>query len=330
MSIVSLLLLVVASSSPPAPAPASAAAPAASAAVPAPAAAPATITIIVPWHLAGSTGPRTKLFAKPFSSALGRPVEVKGVPGGEGTVGALEAKRAPPDGATLFAVQEGIHGSYHAGIGADVSYRDFEPVCMISTTPSAYATFKAAPWHSLKELIDDARKRPGMITFGGTKGSSSWLVPMLLQQAAGVQFTYLPIEGTTQRIAQLAAGKIDFAEVNMPSPGGEHDDTLRTLAMASDERLPTAPTLPTVKESGYDISYALYRGLLAPKGTPVATLDWLEAGCAKAAKDAEHIRGIEVAHGKITFLGRKQYKEFLDKTDATIVGYLKKVGAFVR
>jgi tripartite-type tricarboxylate transporter receptor subunit TctC len=78
---------------------------------------------------------------------IGQAVVIANVGGASGTRGAKEAKDAPPDGYTLYAVHEYIHSTYYAGV-ADVQYSDFEPVCLISSTPSVLTASPKTPWKS--------------------------------------------------------------------------------------------------------------------------------------------------------------------------------------
>src|SRR5918994_3686101 len=128
------------------------------------------VKMIIPWAAGGDTDVVKRVFANHFQKHLGQPVVVSNVTGASGTVGAREAKAATPDGYTIYSVHDYIHLTYYAGI-SDVKYSDFEPICLVSATPSVLTASAKTPWKNWQELADDAKKRPGEITVGATLGS---------------------------------------------------------------------------------------------------------------------------------------------------------------
>ena len=149
------------------------------------------IKMIVPWAAGGDTDNIFRPFAPPFQKALGgAPVVIANVGGASGTVGAREAKGSPPDGYTVYAVHDYIHSTYYTGV-ADVNYWDFEPVCLIASTPSILTASPKTKWSTLKDMIADAKAHPGQISVGATLGSTSHFFPALVEKAAGVKFKYI-------------------------------------------------------------------------------------------------------------------------------------------
>src|SRR5438552_13805916 len=116
------------------------------------------IKMIVPWAAGGDTDNIFRPFAPLLQRHIGQPVVIANVVGASGTVGAREARGAPPDGYTLYAVHDYIHLVHYAGV-TDVKYTDFEPICLLSATPSVLTASPKTPWKSWAELVDDARKR---------------------------------------------------------------------------------------------------------------------------------------------------------------------------
>src|SRR5919109_4737902 len=145
------------------------------------------IKMIVPWAAGGDTDNIFRPFAPLLQKHIGQPIVIANVTGASGTVGAREAKGSPPDGYTLYAVHDYIHLTYYTGV-ADVNYSDFEPICSVSSTPSVLTASPKTKWQSLKELVDDAKARPGQISVGATLGSTSHFFPAMFEQAAGIKF----------------------------------------------------------------------------------------------------------------------------------------------
>jgi tripartite-type tricarboxylate transporter receptor subunit TctC len=273
------------------------------------------VKVIVPWAAGGDTDVIVRLAAGMMEKHLGQPMVIANITGASGTVGAREAKSAPPDGYTVYSVHDYIHTTYHVGMG-NVSYKDFEPVCLLTSTPSILTTHGGAKWKTVKELIADAKQRPGQITVGASLGSTSHFFPAMVEKQAGVKWKYVGYEGTNPRMTALLGGHIDLAESNLTQLEKAKGGQLRFLAVADDKRLPEIPDVPTLKEVGIDVEYAVNRGFMAPKGTPEAVLAKLESGCEKVAKDPAFGQEMAKQGTNVRFLGRKAYGEFLQRNDA--------------
>src|SRR5918996_2555167 len=114
------------------------------------------VRMIVPWAAGGDTDNIFRPFGQVLQKHLGQTIVIANVGGASGTRGAKEAKDSPADGYTLYAVHDYIHSTYWAGV-ADVKYTDFEPVCMISSTPSVLTASPKTPWKTLPDLLKDAK-----------------------------------------------------------------------------------------------------------------------------------------------------------------------------
>lgn len=273
------------------------------------------IKVIVPWAAGGDTDAIARVAVGMAEKHLGQPMVVANITGASGTVGAREAKNAAADGYTIFSVHDYIHTTYHVGMG-NVSYKDFEPIALLTATWSIVTTHGGSKWKTMRELLADAKARPGEITFGATLGSTSHFFPAMIEKAAGVKWKYVSYEGTNPRMTALLGGHIDLAESNLTQKDKARGGQLRFLAVASDKRLAEVPDVPTLRELGIDVVYAVNRGFLAPKGTPEAALARLEAAFEKVAKDPAFKEAMAKQGTDVRFLGRKAYAEFLQKSDA--------------
>ena len=274
------------------------------------------IKMIVPWAAGGDTDAICRVIAASMEKHLGKPVVIVNITGASGTVGAREAKKAAPDGYTIFSVHDSIHTTYYTGV-SDISYKDFEPVCLQTSTPSVIAAYGKAPWKNFKELVEDAKKRPGQITMGATLGSTSHFFPAMIAQKAGIKWKYVSYEGTAPRMTALLGGHVLVGETNLTQIDKVKAGQLKMLVIATAKRLAEVPDVPTLKEQGIDIVYAVNRGLFAPKGTPEAALAKLEEACAKAAKDPAVMESMKKQGTFVEFMDRKTYADFLQKNDKT-------------
>ena len=287
------------------------------------------IKLIVPWAAGGDTDAIFRPFGPQFQKHLGATVVIANVTGASGTVGAREAKNSPPDGYTLYAIHDYIHSTYYTGV-ADVAYSDFEPICTVSNTPSVLTASPKTKWSSWQDLLNDAKARPGQITVGATLGSTSHFFPALIEKAAGIKFKYVSYEGLAPRMNAILGGHIDLTDSNLTQKGKVDAGQLKFLAIGTEKRLSDAPNVPTLKELGVNVVYAVTRGLVVPKGTPGDVIAKLEAACAKATSEPKFAEDMAKQGTFVRFMDRKAYAEFfkqndeLNKTLARDLGLLKR------
>jgi tripartite-type tricarboxylate transporter receptor subunit TctC len=272
------------------------------------------IKMIVPWAAGGDTDNIFRPFAPLLQKQLGQSVVIANVGGASGTRGAKEAKDAPADGYTLYAVHEYIHSTYWAGV-ADVQYGDFEPICLISSTPSVLTASPKTPWKSWQELLADAKARPGQITVGATLASTSHFFPALIEKATGIKFKYVSYEGLAPRMNAILGGHIDLTDSNLTQKGKVEAAQLKFLAIATEKRHPEMPSVPTLKELGVNVVFDVNRGILAPKGTPADVLGKLGSACAAAVKEQEFAKAMRLQGTDVRYLGREAYAKWLKQTD---------------
>ncbi|HSG74572.1 MAG TPA: tripartite tricarboxylate transporter substrate binding protein [Burkholderiales bacterium] len=287
------------------------------------------IKLIVPWGAGGDTDVIYRTFAPLMQKYLGGTIVVANVGGASGTKGAKEAKDSPADGYTIFAIHDSIHSTYYTGV-ADVNYTDFEPLCLVSSTPSIVTASPKTPWNDMKSLLADAKARPGQITVGATLGSTSHFFPALVAKAAGIQFKYVSYEGTAPRMNALLGGHIDLAESNLTQKGKADAGQLKFLAIASNARHPELPSVPTLKELGVDVEYAVNRGLVAPKGTPADVLAKLRSACGAAARETGLADALKKHGTLVRYLDEIAYARFFQTNDAESKEVAKDLGMLKR
>jgi len=287
------------------------------------------IKLIVPWGAGGDTDVIYRTFAPIMQKYLGGTIVVANVGGASGTKGAKEAKSSPADGYTIFAIHDSIHSTYYTGV-ADVNYTDFEPICLVSSTPSVVTASPTTPWNDMKAMVADAKARPGQITVGATLGSTSHFFPAMVARAAGLKFKYVSYEGTAARMNALLGGHIDLAESNLTQKGKADAGQLKFLAIASEKRNPELPNVPTLKELGIDVEYAVNRGLVAPKGTPAPVLAKLRAACGQAAKEPGLGDSFKKQGTLVRYLDEIAYARFFQTDDAESKQIAQELGMLKR
>lgn len=273
------------------------------------------VKLIIPWAAGGDTDATQRPFAEIAKKYFEQPLVVVNITGASGTVGAREAKNSPPDGYTLFSIHDYIHATYWTGV-SDISYKDFDPVCLIISTPEILTAHGKAPWSNMRELLADAKKRPGEISVGATLGSTSHIFPAKIEQLAGIKFKYVSYEGLAPRMTAILGGHIMLTDSNLTQLDKVRAGQLKFLGIATERRHPEIPDVPTLREQGIDLVYAVNRGYVVPKGTPEAAVVRLEELCQKVAKDPAFVEAMGKQGTDVNFLGRKAYAEFMAKQDA--------------
>lgn len=287
------------------------------------------IKLVVPWAAGGDTDSIYRVFVPLMQKHLGGTIVVANVGGASGTKGAKEVKGSPADGYTIFAMHDSIHSTYYTGV-ADVAYTDFQPICLVSSTPSIVTASPKTPWNDLNAMIAAAKSNPNQITVGATLGSTSHFFPALVEKAAGVKFRYVPYEGTAQRMNALLGGHIDLAESNLTQKGKVDAGQMKFLAIASDSRSADAPSVPTLKELGIDVTYAVNRGLVAPKDTPADVMAKLVSACAAAAREPEFAAAMHKQGTLVRYLDVAGYVKFLQGNDSVNKDLAKELGMLKR
>jgi len=273
------------------------------------------VKMIVPWAAGGDTDNIFRPLAQLLQKQLAQPVVIANVGGASGTVGAREAKGSPADGYTIYAVHDYIHLVHYAGL-TEITYRDFEPICRVSATSSVLTASPKTPWKNWQEFVDDAKKRPGQLSVGATLGSTSHIFPASIEKAAGIKLKYVSYDGLAPRMNAILGGHVDLTDSNLTQKGKVEAGQLKFLAIASEQRNPEMPEVPTLKELGLDIVYEVVRGLMVPKGTPEPVRAKLAEACRQATADPAFAEAMKLQGTAVAHLDPKAYGAFLDKIDA--------------
>ena len=271
--------------------------------------------MVVPWAAGGDTDNIFRPFAPLMQKHLGGTVIIANVGGASGTKGAKEVKDSPADGYTLYAVHDYIHSTYYTGV-TDINHWDFDPICLISATPSVLTASPKTPWKDWKGLVADAQKRPGQISVGATLGSTSHFFPALIEKEAKIKFKYVSYEGLAPRMNAILGGHVDLTDSNLTQKGKVDAGQLQFLAIATDKRSPELPNVPTLKELGVNVVYEVSRGVMVPKGTPGDIQAKLESSCAAAAKEPAFATAMKAQGTEVRYLDRRGFADFLKRNDA--------------
>jgi tripartite-type tricarboxylate transporter receptor subunit TctC len=247
------------------------------------------VRIIVGFPAGGTTDVIARIMAKELGETLHQSFVVDNRPGAGSNIGAEMVARAAPDGYTLYfvAVTSAINQTLYPNLKFDLT-KDFAPIALAAKVPNILVVNPQVPAKTVKEFVDYVKANPGKLNFASSgSGTSIHMAGELFKLQAGVQATHVPYKGSAPALTDLIGGQVQFMFDNMPSSwpmvqGGK----LRALAVTTKERSPTAPDLPTMAESGFpNFDVSSWFGLIAPKGTPQAIIDKLNAAMEKAEDD---------------------------------------------
>jgi tripartite-type tricarboxylate transporter receptor subunit TctC len=247
------------------------------------------ITIVVGFATGGSTDVIARMMAERMKSSLGQPVIVENVTGALGTIAIGRVARAAPDGYTLSLGNNDSH--VVAGATYAIQYdllKDLEPVALLSTGPYVLTATKAMPANDLKDLIAWLKANPDKATLGhGGTGSAPHIAGVFFQRETGTRFQSVPYRGAAPAIQDLVAGQIDMASTDpIAALPQVRAGTIKAYGVTTKTRVPSAPDIPTLDESGlpgFDIPQ--WHGLWLPKGTPKNIIARLNAAVTAALAD---------------------------------------------
>lgn len=290
-----------------------------------------TAKLIVPWGAGGGTDVIFRIIAEAANKAGASPkLQVVNVPGQGGNKGAKEARKAKANGCTLFAIHQSAITSYFSG-RVDFHWGAFAPVALLTRTPPIVGANPDVPFNNVKDLIAAAKAKPGTILTGATLGSTSQFWFLLLADEAGINLKYVPYDGTRQRMTALLAKNIQLGEINLAA-AKKYIQTkeLKALGIFTEKRNPGVPNVPTLKEQGINLVGGTDRGIVAPKGTPKAALDYWVSVFSKAVKDPAVASSLNKKGTAVVYTSGAAYQSYMDKTFSQWMRVAKKVGVYKR
>ncbi len=251
-----------------------------------------TVTVVVPFPAGGSVDGVARILVQKLNEIPGYSFIVENRAGGAGgTVGANTVAKSNADGYTLLlsASIHVINPFLFKSVPYDV-VKDFTPVSLLAVGPLIVATTPSVQAKSLKDFFDLVRKSPDKYTFGTTGvGSASHLSIELLKRDAGLNTLVVAYKGTAPALTDLMSGQIQLlADPMLSSLPLAQSGKIKALAITSLKRMPSAPEIPTVAESGMkDFEFVSWYGVWGPKGLPAEITSKLATEMAKVVKQPD-------------------------------------------
>lgn len=272
-----------------------------------------TVRIVVPFPPGTVTDLIARQYADQLSKKLGQSFVVENKPGAGGTVGAQYVNNSAPDGYTVLFVS-----SSHAAAPAlndKLPYdteNDFSGISLLGSTPTLIITKPDAGLATLDELITQGKSRE--LTYGSAGvGSAAHLACEYFAAAAGIEPLHIPYKGSNEYVAEVRAGRIDFAcpPIATPLPLLNAGDLLGVTVMDS-ERSPLLPDVPTTSEAKLDgVEYGIWYGVLLRKGSPDEALDTLSEAIKEINEEGALVEPLKAQGVSVRYLPPAEFDRFI-------------------
>ncbi len=290
------------------------------------------VTIINPFPPGGTADVVGRPLVAVLEPLMKQPLVIETKAGAAGQVGAQFGATAKPDGYTLL-----IHLVSLAGFpevdkvyGRPVKFTrdDFVPIVRLTAGPMVLLTNDQQPYKTVKDLVEDAKKRPNELIFASSGLHGALHIPMaLFNKAAGLQMKHLPTQGGGPSITALIGNNAQVAVSSLAAAAAQvKAGKARILACFSDKRLKSQPDVPTLKELGHDVEFYLWAGLFAPKGTPQPIVDRWRAETKAAVAAPVFVQSMNNLGEEIAWLDQPDFKAFWDADSKRVEDAIRLIG----
>lgn len=290
------------------------------------------VTMVVPFPPGGVADTIARPLAQAMGDKLGQAVVIENKGGAGGAIGIGQAGRAKPDGYTLLMSLSSISILPAADrlLERKPAYQldQFVPIARITADPTVLVVRADAPYKTLQEFVDAAKKQSGKFSYGSSGIYGTMHVPMeMLQSAAGIKMMHVPFTGAGPAVQALVGGQVD-ALATGPSSVMQLIQAGRVKALAhwGDGKLDSLPDVPSFKSQGYDISFVQWSGVFALAGTPPAVIDKLRQTVKDIANNPEVQARIAGTGSPVQYLDAPAFDEYWKKDSASLEVAVNRIG----
>jgi tripartite-type tricarboxylate transporter receptor subunit TctC len=290
------------------------------------------ITIVAPFPPGGVADLTARPVAAAMEQVLKNPVVVVNKTGAAGAVGMAFVANSKPDGYNLLMALSSISIIPEADklFERKPAYTmdQLIPIALISADPTIFVVSADRPWKNVKEFVDDAKKRPGQISYSssGVYGTLHMAMEML-SHAGGISLKHVPYAGAGPALTAILGGHVDTL-ASGPAVVIPHIKAgkLRPLAGWGAKRVASLPDVPSFKELGYDIEFYIWAGLFAPRGTPEPVMKRIRESVRQAVNTPDFKSAMEKLQTPIAYLDAPEFRKFWDKDAKMLAAAIKRVG----
>jgi tripartite-type tricarboxylate transporter receptor subunit TctC len=290
------------------------------------------ITMIVPFPPGGIADITGRPLAVAMTKHLGQPVVVENKAGAGGAVGHAFVAKAKPDGYTIMTALSSIVVIPEAdkvnGRPSTYQMSDFTSIALVSADPTILLVPADSPWKTLKDLIADAKARPGKISYAssGVYGTIHTCFEMLAQ-AADVKLLHVPYKGGGPAMTALIAGETNLG-AQSPGVANPHlkSGKIRTIGSWAGTRTAALPDVPTMKEQGFDVEFYIWAGVFAPAGLPADVRERITAAVRASVQDPEFQKAMANVNTPINFKEGRDFDAFVDTDTKRLAEVVRRMG----
>ena len=247
------------------------------------------IRVVLPYTAGGVSDAIMRLLAPRMEEKLGQKLVIEAKPGAAGNIGTLEVAKAEPDGYTVLvaATNNFVINQFTMKMPID-PLAALTPVAKLADVPLVLFSNPTVPARNFSEFLAYARSNPGKLNFGSpAPGTVNHLLLERVKQATGIDMVHVPFRGSPQGVMAVLANDIQLFTVGLTAGAGHlKEGKLTALAVATEQRLPNLPDVPTMIESGLPgFTGANWWGMAVPKGTPEPVVRKLADAVTDAQRD---------------------------------------------
>ena len=290
------------------------------------------ITMVVPFPPGGVADLVGRPVAAALEKQLGQPVVVENRAGAGGGLGMQAVARAKPDGHVMLMALSSIsilpEAARVLGRAPMFAPRDLVPVARFTADPVVLAVRAEAPWRTVAEFLDDAKRRPAQIPYGSSGNYGTMHVPMeMLAGRAGAKLLHVPYTGAGPAVVGLLGGQVE-ALATGPSSIVQHVKAgkIRVLGSWGGTRLAALPEVPTLKEAGFDVEFSQWAGLFVPAGTPGPVVARLREASRAILSDPQLRQRFETLGTPLQFLDAPEFARFYERENEVLSDVVRRIG----
>jgi tripartite-type tricarboxylate transporter receptor subunit TctC len=275
------------------------------------------ITMIVPFPAGGGADAAGRLLARHLERKLGQPLVVVNRPGAGGEIGFAAIARARPDGYTIGIVTAPNVVVLPIQRATQYKLADLAPIANLVDDVGVFFVRKDHRFQSIKDLVTEAKARPGRIDVATTgSGGLPHFALLSLQKNTGAKLMGIPYTGTVPIRQAVLAGDVDVGFITIADLSSDLQGGLvRSLGQASAQRSPNAAQMPTLREQGVDVVISALRGVAAPARTPAPVLRMLADSIASIARSPEFQQEALAQKMPVRYLGPREFQAELARQD---------------
>jgi len=291
-----------------------------------------TVRVIVPAAPGGSTDVMGRMLAQHLQAAWGQSAIVENRSGAGGTIGTSEVTRQKGDGHTILVGNPGPN-AIALSIYRNLNYRadQLQPVSNLIRIPNIISAHPSVGIKSIAEMIAYIKANPDKLTYGSSGiGQSPHLTMAWLLQLTGLKMVHVPFRGAGPALQAALGGDIQILSDNLfPSLPQVQDGKLNGLAVTTPERSPSAPNLPTVRETGPDLAkfdVSSWFGIFLPKSAPAPVVDALNKEIKVFLERDDTKRNIAAMGARTDYGSPQQFSDFVDAETKKFAAIIKQEG----